>query len=240
MKLFFARLRNRWTCLRHGNRKLDPAARCNLNALAHLEPSRPAKSYRYAVVDMETTGFDLRRDRMLSLAAVRIFDGRILLGETFNEMVNPGRDIPRTAIKLHGIFPSQVANARSEEEVFSDFLEFLGNDILVAHHAAFDLNFLNKIMRGKYGFGLQNLTLDTETLFREIVFLPPLLPTRAARYQSGYSLDTIADHFSIEIQDRHTAMGDALATAMIFQRILARLNKGQDPVRRLVETGYRF
>ena len=240
MKLLFARLRNRWTCLRYRNRKLDPAARRNLNALAHLDQSRPAKSYRYAVVDVETTGFDLRRDRILSLAAVRIFDGRILLGQTFNEVVNPGRDIPQASIKLHGIFPSQVANARTEEEVFSDFLDFLGKDILVAHHAAFDLNFLNKIMTGKYGFSLQNLTLDTETLFREIVDLPRLPPSRAARYQTGYSLDTIADHFDIEIQDRHTAIGDAIVTAMIFQRILARLNSGSDPVNRLVRAGYRF
>ena len=95
-------------------------------------------------------------------------------------------------------------------------------------------------MKRQYGFGLQNLALDTEKLSREIIFLPLLPPSRAARYQTGYSLDAIAGHFGIEIQDRHTAMGDALATAMVFQRILARLNKGLDPVRRLVKAGYRL
>lgn len=240
MKLFLARLRNRWIRLRLRNRRLDSAALTNLKALDHLDLSRPAKSYRYVVVDVETTGVDLRRDRMVSIAAVRVIEGRILLGQIFNEMVNPGREIPRASIKLHGIFPSLVAEARPAEDVFSDFLDFLGDDILVAHHAGFDLNFLNKIMKRKYGFGLQNLTLDTEKLYHEIIFLPLLIPSRAARYQTGYSLDAIADHFDIEIQDRHTAMGDALATAMIFQRILARLNKGLDPVHCLVRTGYRF
>jgi len=240
VKLFLARLRNRWIRLRLRNRKLDPAARNNLKALDQLDRSRPAKSYRYVAVDVETTGVDLRRDRMVSLAAVRIFEGRILLGQIFNEMVNPGREIPRASIKLHGIYPGRVAQAGTDEEVFSDFLNFLGNDILVAHHADFDLNFLNKIMKRKHGFGLQNLVLDTEKLYRAIVFLPLQLPSRAARFQSGYSLDAIADHFAIEIQDRHTAMGDALATAMIFQRILARLNKGFEPVQRLVKTGCRF
>jgi DNA polymerase III epsilon subunit family exonuclease len=240
VKLFLARLRNRWCRLRLRNRKLDPTARSNLKALDHLDPSRPAKTYRYVVVDVETTGVDLGRDRMVSIAAVRIFEGRILLGQIFNEMVNPGREIPRASIKLHGIYPGRVAQARTDEEVFNDFLNFLGNDILVAHHAGFDLYFLNKIMKDKYGFGLQNLALDTEKLYREIVLLPLQPPTRANIFQSGYSLDTIANFFSIEIQDRHTAMGDALATAMIFQRILARLNNGLDPMRRLVKTGYRF
>ena len=240
MKLFLARLRNHWIRLRLRNRRLDPAARRNLKALDHLDPSRPANSYRYVVVDVETTGVDLRRDRMVSIAAVRVFEGRILLGQIFNEMVNPGREIPRASIKVHGIYPGRVAQARTGEEVFSDFLDFLGDDILVAHCAAFDLNFFNKMMKRRYGFRLQNLVLDTEKLYREIVFLPLQPPSRAARFQSGYSLDAIADHFAIEIQDRHTAMGDALATAMIFQRMLARLNKGLDPVQRLVKTGYRL
>ena len=240
MKLFLARLRNRWIRLRLRNRQLGNAARSNLKALDHLDLSRPAKSYRYVVVDVETTGVDLRHDRMVSIAAVRVCEGKILLGQIFNEMVNPDREIGRAAIKLHGIVPGLVAEARTAKEVFSDFLDFLGEDILVAHHAGFDLNILNKIMKSKYGFGLQNLALDTEKLFCEIVFYPFLLTSRAARLQSGYSLDAIADHFGIEIQDRHTAMGDALATAMIFQRILARLNKGQDAVHRLVKAGYRF
>lgn len=240
MKLFLARLRNHWIRLRLRNRRLDPAARRNLKALDQLDPSRPANSYRYVVVDVETTGVDLRRDRMVSIAAVRVFEGRILLGQIFNEMVNPGREIPRASIKVHGIFPGRVTEARTGEEVFSDFLDFLGDDILVAHCAAFDLNFFNKMMKRRYGFRLQNLVLDTEKLYREIVVLPLQPPSRAARFQCSYSLDAIADHFGIEIQDRHTAMGDALATAMIFQRMLARLNKGLDPVQRLVKTGYRL
>jgi DNA polymerase-3 subunit epsilon len=240
VKLFIARLRNRWIRLRLGNRRLDPAAWRNLKALDHLDPSRPANSYRYVVVDVETTGVDLRRDRMLSIAAVRIFEGKILLGQIFNKMVNPGQEIPRSSIKVHGIFPGRVAEAGTDEEVLSEFLDFLGDDILVAHCAGFDMNFLNKMMKRKCGFGLQNLVLDTEKLYHEIIVLPRQVPSRSARFQCSYSLDSIADHFGIEIQDRHTAMGDALATAMIFQRMLARLNKGLDPVHRLVKMGNHF
>jgi len=240
VKLFMARLRNRLTSIRFRNRELDSSARDNLKSLDHLVPSRPAKSYRYVAIDVETTGVNLHRDRMLSIGAVRIVEGKILLGKTFSEMVNPDREIPGASIKVHGIVPSQTAAARFAGEVFTDFLNFLGMDILVAHHAGFDLHFLNRMMKQKYGFPLQNLILDTEKLYCEIVLHPLRPPSRASRIQSGYTLDAIADHFGIEIQDRHTAMGDALATAMIFQRILARLNNGLDPMRRLVKTGYRF
>ena len=138
LDLTIARLRNRWTRIRLRNRKLDSAARSNLKALDHLNPLRSAKFYRYVVVDVETTGLNLRHDRILRIAAVRIRDCRIQVGLVFNELVNPGREIPCGAIKLHGIFPRLVAKARTEEEVFSDFLDFLGDDILVAHHAGFE------------------------------------------------------------------------------------------------------
>lgn len=240
MKLFFARLRNRWCRLRHRNRKLDPAARSNLKALDHLDPSRPASSYRYVAVDIETTGLDLLRDRMVSIGAVRVVEGRILLGQIFNEMVNPERDMPHSSIKLHGIVPNRIARARSAGEVFQDFLAFLGQDILVAHHAGFDLNFLNQIMKQKYGFPLQNLVLDTMELCREMVFLPLRPPSRVSRFQSHHTLEDAARHFGIEIWDRHTAVGDAMATAMILQRLLARIDKGSGQLSKLVKKGFLF
>jgi DNA polymerase-3 subunit epsilon len=240
VKLLFARLRNRWIRFRFRNQELDSLARANLKALDHLDPSRPVQSYRYVAVDLETTGLDLRRDRVVSIGAVRIIEGRILLSDVFNEMVNPGREIPRSSIELHGIVPARVAQARSAEEVFSDFLAFLGQDVLVAHHAGFDLYFLNRMMQEKYGFPLQNLALDTMELCREIVFLPQRPPSRVSRLQARHTLEDAARHFGIEIWDRHTAVGDAMATAMIFQRILARIDKGPGRLGRLVRTGACF
>jgi DNA polymerase-3 subunit epsilon len=232
--LTYARLRNRLTRFRLRNTALDTLARNNLKALDHIKPSQPAESYNYVALDLETTGLSLRHDRVVSIGAVRIVDGRIVLGDIFNEIVNPRREIPRASVALHGIVPGRAGGARSAAEVFKDFVAFLGADILVAHHAGFDLHFLNRMMKEKYGFRLQNLTLDTMELCCKVVFKPLRLPTRSDRSHLRCSLDAAANNLGIEIKDRHTAMGDALATAMIFQRILTRIDHGSGSLRKLL------
>ena len=188
------------------------------------------------MVDLETTGLNLAHDRVVSVGAYRMVEGHIRLGEVFNELVNPGRDIPPSSIKIHGIVPDLVAEARSAWEVFKDFLPFLGVDVLVAHHARFDLHFINKVMRRSFGFPLQNLVLDTVLACRAIAFPPDPYPYGIDLDHRQYSLYNVAKYFGIEIHQRHTALGDALATAMIFQRILVRLEEmGRDSLRNLIK-----
>jgi DNA polymerase-3 subunit epsilon len=220
-------LRNLWLRYRFRFAALAPAARRNLEVPARLRFTAPARSCGYVVVDMETTGFDPGRDGVVSIGALRVAEGRIRLGDVFYELVDPGRPIPPSSIRIHGIIPGMVAGARTFGEVFDDFLDYLGPDVVVAHHAAFDLGFLNGAMREKYGFELQNLVLDTVPMCREILFRPGL------RYPFGidldsrrYSLDNVAKVLGIAISRRHSALGDALATAMILQRVLSRLERG--------------
>lgn len=197
-----------------------------MTALDHIKLSENLYACRYVVADLETTGFDLKQDRVVSIGAIRIVTGRIRLGDVFNEFVNPDRHISPSSIKIHGIVPDMVAEARPLEDVFDDFLQYVGVDILVAHHAGFEVHFLNRIMRGKYGFPLQNLILDTVPMCREILFKPGI------RYPFGIdldskqcSLDNVAKVLGIQISRRHSALGDSLATAMIFQRVLSRMKK---------------
>lgn len=227
MRHRIAFLRNLWLRYRFRFAALAPAARRNLEAQTRLRFTAPARSCSYVVVDMETTGFDPDRDRVVSIGALRVVEGRIRLGDAFYELVNPDRHIPPSSIKIHGIIPDMVAGARTFGEVFDDFLRYLGSDVVVAHHAAFDLQFLDGAMREEYGFELQNLVLDTVPMCREILFRPGL------RYPFGidldsrrYSLDNVAKVLGITISRRHSALGDSLATAMILQRALSRLEKG--------------
>ncbi|UCF94405.1 MAG: hypothetical protein JSW39_09670, partial [Desulfobacterales bacterium] len=86
----------------------------------------------------------------------------------------------------------------------------------------------------------QNLVLDTAELCRAIVFRPLQPPTRIARLQAPCTLDAAARHLGVAIQDRHTALGDAMATAQIFQRLLARIDNGSGPLRRLAQEASLF
>jgi len=240
LSLLHARLRNHWIRTRLRGRKLQPPADTNLMALDHLGLNQKAKSLRYVVLDLETTGLSHSRDRVVSMAAFRVVEGRIPLGDTFSSLVNPGRTIPPSAIRIHGIVPSMVADADSFAEVFDQFLQYLGTDILVGYHVRFDLHFLNIYMKQQYGFPLQNLALDASLMCRKIV-TPQHMGSYTRRYRGNPSLDAVARHFDIDIVQRHTALGDALATAMIFQRILAELErKGSGRLRNLLSVSSRL
>ncbi len=235
--LTIARLRNRRIRNRLRGKELPPLAHDNLKALDHLDLKQRAKYQRYVVLDLETTGLSLTRDEVVSIAAYRVIEGRILLGDIFSSLVKPDQSIPPSAVKIHGIVPSMVTRAPLFEEVFDQFLRYLGTDILVGYHVKFDLNFLNICMQQIYGFPLQNLALDAMFMCRKVLY-PRYLRSYSIKFKGDQGLDAVAKHFGIQIYDRHTAIGDALGTALIFQRILVALEKtGQGRLRNLLSIG---
>ena len=167
----------------------------------------------YVVVDVEATGAKMPPNRIIELGAYRISGGRIV--DEFVTLVNPELPIPRFVMALTRINNEMVKEAPLFAEVVPRWLEFASDAILVAHNAPFDTNFLNhEVARVYPGHRMVNAHLCTVTLSRRA--LPGL---------ANYRLDTIADHFSIPIYSRHRAGSDALATAQIFLRLLARLDE---------------
>ncbi|MCB2189201.1 MAG: 3'-5' exonuclease [Deltaproteobacteria bacterium] len=221
MSLVRKKLGNLLTRARLRGKDLADPARANLAALENLSTSRPARDFRYVVLDLETTGLDTTTDKVVAVGAVAVQGGRIVLGDYFHELVNPGRDIPAEAIKVHGITPDAIARARHGAVVIEDFLSFLGPDILVAHYARFDLHFINWVMRERYGLTLQNLVLDTVRMCQTVVL--PSDPYGINRERHKCSLESLAGRFGLRLEGRHTALGDAMVTALIFQRMLDRL-----------------
>jgi DNA polymerase-3 subunit epsilon len=232
-----ARLANRLKRIRLRKRALEKRAVVNLKALDHLDGGVPAREFNYTVVDVETTGLDQRRSRIVSIGAFKVVAGRIHLGRFFDQLVNPGGHMPPESITIHGIVPAMVAAAPTGIAVLENFLDYLGSDILVAHNARFDLSFLNRLMRARYGFPLQNLAIDTLPLCETILlpkFLSPLqrqtklLDRGAVGLATQYrprSLEAVAHHLGIKIHQRHSAAGDALATATILLRGLDKLER---------------
>jgi DNA polymerase III epsilon subunit family exonuclease len=165
----------------------------------------------FVVVDIEATGAKMPPNRIIELGAYRIRGGRIV--DKFTTLVNPEISIPRFVVALTGITNEMVKQAPLFAEVAPGWLEFVEDAVLIAHNAPFDTNFLNhEISRVYPGHRMINPHLCTVTLSRRTV--PGL---------ANYRLETVADHFCIPIFDRHRAGSDALATAEVFLRILARL-----------------
>ncbi|MCS6908550.1 MAG: helicase C-terminal domain-containing protein [Anaerolineales bacterium] len=156
-------------------------------------------------LDIETTGSDIEKDRIIEVAAVR-FNHRRIEAE-WHSLVNPGKPIPPAITLLTGITDQMLVNAPSIKEVAQELNRFIGNGKIVGHSVNFDLAFLNR-----YGIAPHNPTIDTY----EIASV--LNPTA-----SRYSLSAIAQHYGIPVQGKHRALEDARTTRALYLRLYEEL-----------------
>jgi DNA polymerase-3 subunit epsilon len=168
----------------------------------------------YVVFDSETTGLNPRQgDEIVQLAAVRIVNGRRVEGEVFDTLVNPGRSIPPVSTDVHGITDAMVADAPGVAEVVRRFHKFAEGAVLIAHNAPFDMEFLRRV-EGQLGLTFDMPVLDT-VLLSAVVY----------GQHEVHSLDALSHRLGITIPEeaRHTALGDTLATADAFLKLVPML-----------------
>ncbi len=169
----------------------------------------PLKTLRYVVFDTETTGLrPSEGDELVSIAAVRIVNGRILTGETFERLINPGRSIPAASVRIHGITEDMARDKPPARIVLSQFKNFVGDGVLVAWNAAFDMRFL-ELKQDEAGVRFGNPVLDAL-----------LLSIYLSDDPINHSLMATAERLGVVVTGRHTALGDAMATAAIWIKLL--------------------
>ncbi len=169
---------------------------------------------RWVVVDVETSGLDLRHDHLLAIAAIALrIDGsgtpQIDLGDSFEAVLqHSGPATDKDNILLHGIGVGQQRAGASPAEVLSAFEQWLADAPLIAFHAAFDQTMIARAMKAALGRDLANSWLDLE-------------PVADALYPDvgGRALDDWLGHFNIDCAVRHQAAADTLATAELLLRL---------------------
>ena len=191
----------------------------------YISHFRKAKEQAYSkttftVFDTETTGFDFKKDRMLSIGAVKVYDNKIRISEVFERYIQQEHFNPDT-VKIHGILKSEDTNA-AEEDILKEFLVYIENSVLVAHHAYFDVTMINEALKRRGLPKLKNKVLDTGRLYAK-----SRINSQFIDREKNYSLDELADVFQIPKKDRHTAVGDAYITALVFLKTVTKLYKGR-------------
>ena len=161
----------------------------------------------YIAFDLETTGVHTKKDKITELGAIKIRNGCII--DTFETLVNPGRYIPYDVSHLTGIVSEMVENSPTMKEVLPKFLDFIEDNTLIAHNAAFDVRFINSALKEGGYFSMRNDVICTCKLGRHI--LPEL---------NKHSLRKLARHFGIINIQPHRAGSDAATCAKIFLSML--------------------
>ncbi|HVK33850.1 MAG TPA: exonuclease domain-containing protein, partial [Burkholderiaceae bacterium] len=163
----------------------------------------------YTVFDTETTGLEPSQgDEILQIGAARIVAGKLRREDSFEQLVNPERDIPAAGIPIHGIRAEMVTDAPTIDRVLPAFHAFAQDTVLVAHNAAFDMRFL-QLKESATGVVFDQPVLDTL-----------LLSALVHPQQASHGLEAIAERLGVTVLGRHTALGDALVTAEVFLKLI--------------------
>ena len=169
---------------------------------------------RFVIFDTETTGLDISTDRILSIGAIGIFKNNIDVADSFEIYLRQDQ-FKVESVEIHGILKEGKLTKMSEAAAIENFITYIGNAVLVAHHTAFDIEMVNAALKRLELPKLKNKTIDTGILYKKL----------AGKKDAHFNLDVLSDEFSIPKHDRHTAAGDAFITALLFLKIISKLKK---------------
>jgi len=175
---------------------------------------RPGPPDEVVSFDCETTGLDVRRDDIITIAAVRVRDNRILTSERFEAVIRPDAHMKVDSIKIHRLREMDVAGGERIEQIIPRFLHFVGGRPLVGYYVDFDVRMVDKYLLGLKGFELPNKLIEVSALYYERKYgdAPP-----------GTSIDlsfaAILRDLDLPVLEQHDAFNDALTTAMMYLRL---------------------
>lgn len=187
---------------------------------------------RFVALDCETTGLDAKKDSIITIGAVTVEDGSILLDDQYEALLKIAYNT--SSVVVHGITAEEAAeNGMSEAEALAGLLKYLKDGVIVGHHIGFDVEVIKNACMRRFGLEFKNRWLDTmdltlhlerDGLFDEretnVPFRRTMETSPDFARSRDFSLDGLCRRFGVEPHDRHTAAGDAFITAQIFIKLL--------------------
>jgi DNA polymerase-3 subunit epsilon len=168
---------------------------------------------RFIAFDLETTGFLPGIDQIVEIGAVSYVNGKP--DAVFATLINPGISMPEAASRVNGITDAMLVGQPTIDKILTSFTKFCGNDIIVAHNAPFDVQFLSADIQKHESPAPTGIILDTLPMARKV--LPGL---------ANYKLGTLVEHLQIDAAGFHRAEADAMYCAQVFWRIVQKISNG--------------
>jgi len=172
----------------------------------------------FVAFDTELTGLDFKQDAIISIGAVKLRGTTILPGKTFYRLVKPECELKHKSVVVHELTHTDLECGEDLLEVIRDFVQFIGDAVLIGHFVHIDLNFVNKPLQQAFGVSLKNPALDTSTLHDWLYDND----TRFARHYKGMTMKSdlfsMAKKYGVDGGKSHNAFSDAYITAQLFQR----------------------
>ena len=157
----------------------------------------------FVVFDIETTGLNSHTNKIIEIGAVKIKAGRII--DRYSQLINPGISIPYHITEITSITNEQVANQPKIDEVIGKFVEFIGDAVLVAHNAPFDMGFIKRDIKEYLNIDLESSVIDTLQMARDL--FPDF---------KKYGLGDLNKALGLALEKHHRAVDDSQATANMF------------------------
>lgn len=166
----------------------------------------------YTVIDIETTGFDTSNDKIIELAAIKIRNNQIV--DKYSTLINPEIIVDEFITKLTGINNELLINAPTIDKKIKDYINFIGNDVVIGHNVNFDINFIYDRYNEYFSKFFSNDYIDTLRISKKII-----------KGLNNYKLKTLAENFDINYDNAHRAFNDCIITNELYQKLKKKMEE---------------
>lgn len=212
---------------RFSPRPVHPVLAAHRAAQAGRDVRAVLDDLQFVSLDTELTGFDPRRDVVVSIAAVRLRGLSIMAGETYATLVRPDRDVPRASSLIHRLTAAELEQAPTMAEALAGLLDFIGPAVIIGHHVDLDMAFLNAAAKSAFGSELAAPCIDTLRLGMAYEEKRLTLEGGGDLEQAGFNLPALCRRYGLPAFAAHDARHDALAAAYLFLYLAKKLGRGR-------------